>query len=500
MNDPHVVALLYRIESIDWGAAQPLGQDDPRFRLYVRDRTVRFELRDRYATEEEAQKGIGDHIRIWEFDWQLRRRPGSFWLVFDRAEIVDRRPTRTYSRKIRDHILFNHPAWVPSLRRHSQASALMLAITKAALRLACSAVTSPCCPIVTRLDLPPYRVCTRYTLDPLGYTYTPKSEEFQHLFSPAARQHQQPDGCRRLARHLSLRPPTPWVIAGQKPGTHLANINDPWLIVRARSGLDGVRIHDLRHSWASRALALGESLSMIGKLLGHNRIDTTALRTSCPGHGAVLGDRGGRQQRRRHPADADGGGGMAKLNRSISRRTVEALKVEKDTVFWERDEPGFGIRFHASGAKVYVVQTRHKGKSVRVTVGRRRVISAGEARGRAARIVNRIKAGEEPVAEPLPVEFAGGPTVADLVGALHGAARGGALQGVHGRRRPATARQAHPARVRQAAACGGEARRGCGIPRPAWRGSPRSQPGGGADVAHVRDSRGLGEGPGRYEL
>ena len=38
---------------------------------------------------------------------------------------------------------------------------------------------------------------------------------------------------------------------------------------------------------------------------------------------------------------------MAKLNRrSISRRTVEALKVEKDTVFWDRDLPGFGIRVY----------------------------------------------------------------------------------------------------------------------------------------------------------
>ena len=48
------------------------------------------------------------------------------------------------------------------------------------------------------------------------------------------------------------------------------------ILVRAEAGLDGVRIHDLRHSWASRALALGESLSMIGKLLGHTRIETTA--------------------------------------------------------------------------------------------------------------------------------------------------------------------------------------------------------------------------------
>ena len=106
---------------------------------------------------------------------------------------------------------------------------------------------------------------------------------------------------------------------------------------------------------------------------------------------------------------------MAKLNRrSISRRTVEALKVEKDTVFWDRDLPGFGIRVYASGTKMYVVQSRTKGKSVRVTVGRHGVISADEARRRAARIVNRIKAGEDPIPEPLPARLAGGPTVADL--------------------------------------------------------------------------------------
>ena len=69
---------------------------------------------------------------------------------------------------------------------------------------------------------------------------------------------------------------TPWVIAGRKPGTRLANLNASWLVVRARAGLDDVRLHDLRHSFASRALALGESLSMIGKLLGHRKVQTTA--------------------------------------------------------------------------------------------------------------------------------------------------------------------------------------------------------------------------------
>ena len=37
-----------------------------------------------------------------------------------------------------------------------------------------------------------------------------------------------------------------------------------------------MKIHDLRHSFASRALALGESLTMIGRLLGHTDVGSTA--------------------------------------------------------------------------------------------------------------------------------------------------------------------------------------------------------------------------------
>ena len=68
----------------------------------------------------------------------------------------------------------------------------------------------------------------------------------------------------------------PWVIAGKKKGSHLTDLQHPWRRIRARAGLDGVRIHDLRHSFASRAVALGESLPMIGKLLGHTQVQTTA--------------------------------------------------------------------------------------------------------------------------------------------------------------------------------------------------------------------------------
>ena len=71
-------------------------------------------------------------------------------------------------------------------------------------------------------------------------------------------------------------PNNPWVIAGRKPGAHLTDLQHPWRRIRARAELDDVRIHDLRHSFASRALALGESLPMIGKLLGHTQVQTTA--------------------------------------------------------------------------------------------------------------------------------------------------------------------------------------------------------------------------------
>lgn len=81
---------------------------------------------------------------------------------------------------------------------------------------------------------------------------------------------------KKVLDEISRVPENPWVIAGEKPGSHLKGINPSWLAVRAEAELKGVRLHDLRHSWASRALALGESLSMIGKLLGHRRLETTA--------------------------------------------------------------------------------------------------------------------------------------------------------------------------------------------------------------------------------
>jgi site-specific recombinase XerD len=54
------------------------------------------------------------------------------------------------------------------------------------------------------------------------------------------------------------------------------NLQDPWQRIRKRAGLEDVRLHDLRHTFASAGAALGSSLLVIGKLLGHVEPSTTA--------------------------------------------------------------------------------------------------------------------------------------------------------------------------------------------------------------------------------
>ena len=97
MNDPHVVALIYRIEhgdSIDYSQVKPLVVDERRFRLSVDDMRARFEFKGHYATAEQARDAIADYIRVWEFDATLKRgNPDSFRLRFEKADIVDRNPT-----------------------------------------------------------------------------------------------------------------------------------------------------------------------------------------------------------------------------------------------------------------------------------------------------------------------------------------------------------------------------------------------------------------------
>ncbi|MFD1156950.1 site-specific integrase [Roseovarius aestuarii] len=68
----------------------------------------------------------------------------------------------------------------------------------------------------------------------------------------------------------------PFVIVGGKPGSHLVNIKTPWEAIRREADLADVRLHDLRHSFASFGARAGMSLPIIGALLGHRETATTA--------------------------------------------------------------------------------------------------------------------------------------------------------------------------------------------------------------------------------
>ena len=65
------------------------------------------------------------------------------------------------------------------------------------------------------------------------------------------------------------------IIAGAKDGAPRADLKKPWAAVCRVAGLEGVRIHDLRHSFASFGAGASLGLPIIGKLLGHSQAATT---------------------------------------------------------------------------------------------------------------------------------------------------------------------------------------------------------------------------------
>lgn len=66
-----------------------------------------------------------------------------------------------------------------------------------------------------------------------------------------------------------------YVIAGLDPKKPHADLQRPWELVRTHAALDGVRLHDLRHTHASFGAGAGLGLPIIAKLLGHTRATTT---------------------------------------------------------------------------------------------------------------------------------------------------------------------------------------------------------------------------------
>lgn len=68
---------------------------------------------------------------------------------------------------------------------------------------------------------------------------------------------------------------TPFVFPGKSDNQPLTDIKHSWMAVCKRANINGARVHDLRHSFASLLVSGGVSLPMIGAMLGHTQVQTT---------------------------------------------------------------------------------------------------------------------------------------------------------------------------------------------------------------------------------
>jgi len=68
----------------------------------------------------------------------------------------------------------------------------------------------------------------------------------------------------------------PHIIEGARASAPRSDLNRPWGIVTRAADLEGVRVHDLRHSFASFGAGASLGLPIIDKLLGHSQPATTA--------------------------------------------------------------------------------------------------------------------------------------------------------------------------------------------------------------------------------
>jgi integrase len=74
---------------------------------------------------------------------------------------------------------------------------------------------------------------------------------------------------------LPRREGNPYVILGEKPDGHLVNLQKTWRRVRHAAGLDDVRMHDLRHTYASVAVMSGIDPFLLKEIMGHRNLQTT---------------------------------------------------------------------------------------------------------------------------------------------------------------------------------------------------------------------------------
>jgi integrase len=78
-----------------------------------------------------------------------------------------------------------------------------------------------------------------------------------------------------ILKSIKKHPTSSYIFPNKKGDSYFSGFPKSWERIRKRAGLDFVRIHDLRHSFASVGAGHKESLLIIGKILGHKNYATT---------------------------------------------------------------------------------------------------------------------------------------------------------------------------------------------------------------------------------
>lgn len=78
-----------------------------------------------------------------------------------------------------------------------------------------------------------------------------------------------------ILKHMKEKSESVFLFPGKISGQHIKEIKKAWYTIRKRADLPKLRIHDLRHTYASHLVSSGLSLSIVGKLLGHTQASTT---------------------------------------------------------------------------------------------------------------------------------------------------------------------------------------------------------------------------------
>jgi integrase len=117
--------------------------------------------------------------------------------------------------------------------------------------------------------------CRLGEIQTLKWEYiTPRHMELPDT-KTGARRIPLPQAARDVLDALPHYAGNPYVIAGKLEGRFATDFQHPWRRIRDRAGLPDVRIHDLRHTYASMAVSSGMPIQMVGRLLGHSQLQTT---------------------------------------------------------------------------------------------------------------------------------------------------------------------------------------------------------------------------------